>query len=85
VRPHELLARMARGEMANVKFADAERLVLALGFHLVRVKGSHHVYAHQEITELVNLQPQGAQAKPYQLRQVMRLVESYDLELEDDR
>jgi predicted RNA binding protein YcfA (HicA-like mRNA interferase family) len=54
-----------------------------LGFELRRVSGSHHVFAHPDITELLNLQSVSGQAKPYQLRQLMRLVERYDLRLRD--
>jgi hypothetical protein len=39
------------------------------------VSGSHHIYAHPEVAELVNLQEVDGEAKPYQVRQVMRLVE----------
>ncbi len=79
----KLLARLARGEMANVAFGDLCGLAERLGFELRRVSGSHHVFAHTEIPELVNLQSVRGQAKPYQLRQLMRLVERYDLRLED--
>jgi predicted RNA binding protein YcfA (HicA-like mRNA interferase family) len=30
--------------VANVRFADAQRLAEALGFELDRVRGSHHIY-----------------------------------------
>ncbi len=49
----------------------------------VRASGSHEIYAHPSITELVNLQKIRGQAKPYQLRQLLRLIERYDLRLED--
>jgi predicted RNA binding protein YcfA (HicA-like mRNA interferase family) len=77
------LARLARGETANVAFGDLCGLAEQLGFELRRVSGSHHVFGHTEIQELVNLQSVRGQAKPYQLRQLMRLVERYDLSLED--
>jgi predicted RNA binding protein YcfA (HicA-like mRNA interferase family) len=64
-----------------VAFSDARRLLDGLGFKLRRVSGSHHVFAHPDIAELLNLQSVRGQAKPYQLRQLMRLVESYDLRL----
>jgi predicted RNA binding protein YcfA (HicA-like mRNA interferase family) len=83
--PRELLQRLARGQLRNVRFSDLQRLLAALGFDLDRVRGSHHIYRHRVVRERVNLQPQGGQAKPYQLRQVMELVERYDLRLEDDR
>jgi len=58
-------------------------LVSGLGFELARVSGSHHVFVHPEIPELVNLQNVRGQAKPYQIRQLLRLVERYDLKLEN--
>jgi hypothetical protein len=50
---------------------------------LKRVSGSHHIFTHAEIPELVNLQNVDGQAKPYQIRQFMRLVERYALGLEE--
>ena len=60
------------------------RLVEAFGFELRRTSGSHHVFVHPEIRELVNLQEVRGQAKPYQIRQFLRLVERYALSLEDE-
>ncbi len=77
--------RLARGEVANVAFDDMRRLVEGLGFELRRVSGSHHVFVHPEIPELINLQAVRGQAKPYQVRQFLRLVERYDLKLESNR
>lgn len=58
------------------------RLAEAFGFRLSRVSGSHHIFTHPGIPELVNLQNVHGQAKPYQIRQLMKLVERYDLKLE---
>jgi predicted RNA binding protein YcfA (HicA-like mRNA interferase family) len=58
-------------------------LVEGFGFRLVRVSGSHHIFVHPEIPELINLQDVGGEAKPYQIRQVLRLVERHNLRLED--
>jgi predicted RNA binding protein YcfA (HicA-like mRNA interferase family) len=80
--PAALLRRCARGQVSNIRFRDLRRLVEALGFDLVRVSGSHHIYAHRGVPELVNLQEVGGDAKPYQVRQLMRLVERYALNLE---
>ena len=85
MNPRRLLARLAGGDTANVGFGDLLRLVDALGFELQRTSGSHRSYAHPEIPELVNLQDVGGEAKPYQLRQFVRLVERYALRMEDDR
>ena len=58
-------------------------LLEGFGFRLERVSGSHHIYVHQDIPELINLQSAGGQAKPYQIRQLLRIVERYNLRLED--
>ena len=67
----------------NVQFSDMISLVEAFGFRLSRVKGSHFIFAHPNIPELVNLQEKNGKAKPYQVRQFLQLVEQYDLELGD--
>jgi hypothetical protein len=35
---------------------------------LRRVSGSHHIFAHPDIPQLINLQSVRNQAKPYQIR-----------------
>jgi hypothetical protein len=79
----KLLMRLARGTVSNVAFADLCNLAEALGFELRRVSGSHHVFAHPDVPQLINLQSLRGQAKPYQVRQLVRLVERYDLRLKD--
>lgn len=79
----KLLRRIARGETANISFDDLCRLSEALGFELRRISGSHHVFMHREAGRLINLQSVGGQAKPYQVRQLMKLIERYDLRLRD--
>ncbi|MBN1683917.1 MAG: type II toxin-antitoxin system HicA family toxin [Gammaproteobacteria bacterium] len=68
----------------NMRFNDMVSLVEAFGFHLSRVKGSHHIFAHPDIPELVNLQEVQGDAKPYQIHQFLQLVERYDLKLGDE-
>jgi predicted RNA binding protein YcfA (HicA-like mRNA interferase family) len=77
--------RLARGDVANVSFSDMCRLMEAFGFELRRTSGSHHVFVHPEVRELVSLQEVRGQAKPYQVRQFLRLVERYALRMEDGR
>jgi len=83
VNTRKLLRRLASGSVQNVKFAHFRRLVEALGFQLERVAGSHHIFSHPEIPEVANIQEVGGEAKPYQIRQFLRLVERYNLKLED--
>lgn len=40
----------------NVSFNDMQTLVEAFGFTLLRINGSHHIFAHPDIDGLVNIQ-----------------------------
>ena len=84
MKPRRLLARLAAGHLQNVSFRDALALVNAFGFSVVRIEGSHHILTHYKVAEFLNLQDVRGDAKPYQLRQFLRLVERYDLRLTDD-
>ena len=67
----------------NISFADMMRLAEAFGFKLSRVSGSHHIMVHPDVAQLLNLQNVGGQVKPYQIRQFLKLVEQYNLTMED--
>jgi hypothetical protein len=81
----KLLQRLAQGHLQNVIFADLINLVEGFGFKLLRTSGSHHIFGYPGIPELVNLQEVGGRAKPYQIRQFLRLVERYNIKLLEDR
>ncbi len=53
-----------------------------MGFVLARTAGSHHIFSHPALAELINIQQMNGEAKPYQVRQFLRLVERYNLKLE---
>ena len=55
----------------------------AFGFSLVRVRGSHHIFCHPGAREIVNVQAVAGMAKPYQVRQFLKIVERYKLRLGD--
>ncbi|HSN74763.1 MAG TPA: type II toxin-antitoxin system HicA family toxin [Anaerolineae bacterium] len=83
---HEkLLLRILRGASDNnVPFGDLCQLLKHLGFQ-ERIKGSHHVFTKRGVVEILNLQPRGSEAKPYQVKQVRNLVLKYKLgDIEDD-
>ena len=64
-------------------FLDMAALVEGFGFRLSRTRGSHHIFIHPELRQLLSLQEVRGQAKPYQIRQFLRLVERYNLTLEN--
>ena len=76
----KLLAKALIGSK-NFRFQEMVSLVEAFGFRLARVSGGHHIFEHPEVPELVNLQRMKGKAKPYQVRQFLRLVEEYHLHL----
>lgn len=69
----------------NIRFSDMIKLAEGFGFRLSRTEGSHHILAHPSVPELVNLQEVKGQAKPYQIRQFLKLVERHNLKLKEDR
>jgi predicted RNA binding protein YcfA (HicA-like mRNA interferase family) len=83
MKKRKLLERALAGSK-NIGFAEMVSLVEAFGFRLSRVSGSHHIFVHPHVQELVNLQNVKGKAKPYQIRQFLRLVERYNLEPGDD-
>lgn len=68
---------MLRGTSdANVAFSDLRNLLVRLGF-VERTSGGHHVFRKAGVTELVNLQRDGNNAKPYQVKQVRQIILKY--------
>ena len=84
MKRRKLLKRLSEGQLKNIVFGDMINMVEGFGFRLDRVSGSHHIFIHPAVQELVNLQEVKGEAKPYQIRQFLRLVERYNLRLEDD-
>ena len=77
------LLKQALSGSKNMSFSDLMLLVEAFGFTLVRINGSHHIFTHSHIPDLVNLQNVKGKAKPYQIKQFLSLVEQHNLTLED--
>lgn len=68
----------------NVHFQDMVSLVMSVGFRLDRTNGSHSIFVRNDIAEIVNLQNVNGEAKPYQIKQFLALVEKYNLHLEEE-
>ena len=73
------LEKLLRGESdANIRFVELSGLLVARGFRM-RVSGSHHIFTRPGVVERINLQREGSKAKPYQVRQVRRILANYKL------
>jgi len=84
MKRRRLLRRLLDGHLQNVAFRELRDLVEGFGFQLDRVRGSHHIFEHAAMAENINLQEVDGKAKPYQIRQFLRLIERYNLRLEDE-
>jgi len=84
VTKRKILQKILAGSK-NIRFSDMIELVEGFGFRLSRTDGSHHIFVHPDIPELVNLQEVKGQAKPYQMRQFLKLIERHSLKLEEDK
>jgi predicted RNA binding protein YcfA (HicA-like mRNA interferase family) len=82
-KKRKLLEKVLSGSK-NIQFNELVLLVEAFGFSLSRVNGSHHIFTHPNIPEIINLQNRNGQAVPYQIRQFLILIEEYALTLEDE-
>ena len=73
----KLIFKILRGTSdANIKFEDLRKLLIRLGFE-ERIRGSHHIFRKQGLEEKINIQKDGAKAKPYQVRQIRSILLKY--------
>ena len=73
------LDKILRGDSdTNLRFDELCHLLQAKGFRM-RVSGSHHIFTMTGVMERVNLQREGSKAKPYQVRQIRKILATYKL------
>jgi hypothetical protein len=63
---------------ANIRFGDLRALLRSLGF-AERIRGDHYIFSRAGVVEILNIQPKGSKAKPYQVKQVRGVITSYGL------
>ena len=75
----KLVDRILRGTAdTDISFSDLCGLLRILGFE-ERVRGSHHIFTRDDVEDILNLQPRGNLAKPYQVKQVRSVLIRYRL------
>jgi predicted RNA binding protein YcfA (HicA-like mRNA interferase family) len=73
------LEKILRGDSdANIRFQELCHLLQTKGFRM-RISGSHHIFTMTGIMERINLQCEGSKAKPYQVRQIRKILANYKL------
>ena len=79
MRPERTLFQVLRGTAdSNIRFTDLRKLLKRIGFR-ERIRGGHHIFTREGIDEILNLQPKGSQAKPYQVIQVRKVIMRHKL------
>ncbi|NWK97253.1 type II toxin-antitoxin system HicA family toxin [Sphingobium lactosutens] len=82
VKPAKLFQRLLQGSR-NLGFRDFQRLLEPFGFRLIRISGSHHVYGRTGLDRPLIIQPNGKDAKAYQVEQFLDMVEAYGLSMDE--
>lgn len=67
----------------NIRFGDLIKLLESLGF-VERIRGSHHIFTHPDVEEIINIQPKGSMGKPYQVKQIRNIILKYKLGVDDE-
>ncbi len=73
-----LLSIMSGAQDKGILFADLRTVLARLGFQC-RIRGDHFIYTKGGVEEIINLQPAGNKAKPYQVKQVRSIILKYQL------
>ncbi|WP_031546427.1 type II toxin-antitoxin system HicA family toxin [Salinicoccus luteus] len=68
----KLIEKMKR-QPNNIKFSEAEKVLKAYGYELVRVKGSHHIFKNKMTGERWPL-PYQKPLKPYLIRELLKRI-----------
>jgi predicted RNA binding protein YcfA (HicA-like mRNA interferase family) len=74
----KLMQKLNSGK--SLTFSEAQVILKKLGFTLARVSGSHHIYTHPRLGRPANLQRDGKDAKPYQLKQIRDIISELGLD-----
>ena len=79
-KPDRLYQKLLRDPRRPLSFRDFVVLIRDFGFVEIRVRGSHRSYKHPDAATLLVIQPRGSDAKPYQQKQFLDMIEEYGLE-----
>lgn len=64
-------------------FSDLQA-VLSFASFTFRTRGDHFIYTRADVEEIINIQPRGNKAKPYQVKQVREILLTYRIGGDED-
>ena len=75
----KLLLKILSGSSdRNIGFDDIRSFLKRIGFK-EHIRSSHHMFRKEGVEEKINLQKEGNNAKPYQVKQVRNVIQKYGL------
>jgi predicted RNA binding protein YcfA (HicA-like mRNA interferase family) len=80
-KPAKLYAQLLKSTNRSVDFRDFIAMIEAFGFENIRSRGSHRSYLYPACKALLVVQPKGKDAKRYQVREFLGIVEENGLTL----
>ncbi len=76
---HKLLEEL-KANPKKIRFTRVCTIAEAFGFEARKGSGSHRVYFRDGVREILNFQNDEGWAKPYQVRQFIKIIEKYELQ-----
>jgi len=78
VDKREIYQKLKRNP-ADVRFEEICKTAELFGFRFRGGKGSHRIFVRAGVREMLNFQEVKGKAKPYQVKQFIRVIEKYNL------
>jgi len=78
----EKLYRKAKESPGNLRFSELCTLAEYVGFEFRNQTGSHRIYKQITINKMINLQPDKrdkSKARKYQIKQLLSIIDDYNL------
>jgi len=74
----QLIKELKRNQK-NVRFSKLCKIAEAFDFRFRGGKGSHRIYVREGVEGMLNSKNVGGKAKPYQVKQRIKIIEKYNL------
>jgi predicted RNA binding protein YcfA (HicA-like mRNA interferase family) len=84
IKDKRALLEELKQDMRNLRFERLCGIAEKFGFRFRGGKGSHRVFVRLGIREILTFQNVGGKAKPYQVRQLIKIIEEHRLDEEGE-
>ncbi len=75
----EEIYRKLKRNPANIRFEELCKVAELFGFKFKGGRGSHRIFVRDGIKDMLNFQDVKGKAKPYQVKQLIKVIEKYKL------